>query len=177
MIIFACLIFILGGCGLKSNESLSNVDIKDKLFLKHANEKKAYNTITEVADRIIISAKSDDYNSISELFSNYSHNNNSTLDEEIKEFCKYCNFEFTNNDMLLNSSGSNGKEKILHYYSRHIMTDDMGKKYVMHIGWVANDTTDTSKIGIQYIDIIKYENCKEGIYKDFDDKPGVYILD
>ena len=154
--------------------------LRDKLYLKHNNESKATDIMSELVEQIVVSAQNKDYNSIKSLFSEYAQNNNTDIEDEIIKFCDCCSFDTNNMDQrtVCNVSLENGKDKkIIKYYGGRKFVDGLGVKYIIHIGWVANDTTDMTRIGIQFIDIIKEEESSQEKLKYFDDKPGIYVLD
>ena len=170
---FICI--LLGGC--TSGRQQTN-NINNKLYLESENDSKANKISQETAELILASADKNDSESIYKLFSEYSKNNNSDLKNEIDSFCKYVNFSASDLKGGMTSDYSNNHgDKVLHYLYSYQFRGSDNNDYILYLGWVANDTDDTTQIGIQFIEIVKKENCNVNLCCDFDDLPGVHILD
>ena len=49
-------------------------------------------------------------------------------------------------------------------------------KYLLHIGWVADNVNDTSQIGIQYVEVLRYEDANPGEYWRYSNNPGFHVI-
>jgi hypothetical protein len=48
--------------------------------------------------------------------------------------------------------------------------------YLLHIGWVADNVNDTSQIGIQYIEVLSYEDRDPEAYWGYGDNTGFHVI-
>ena len=172
IIIICFLEALLGGCKKMEN---------NKLYLK----KYSYKTekiSNEVANEIVEAAKDKDSQMIKGLFSEYVLKKNNEIDSQIENFVNYCDYTTSDIEVCTNIKESRDPQKNYHYLFIMVecsFTDLDGEKYRLYFEWIADDTDNESKIGINAIYIIKESNFQEMKNKDWgiDDKSGVYIIE
>ena len=172
LIILSFLFLFSGGCERKAE--------KEKLHLKR-NSYKVDNVAKEVADEIISAAKDKDRQAIKELFSEYAVNINSEIDSQIEKFFNYCDYTTSDIEVFTNIKESGDPQNNYHYMfiiAECSFTDLDGEKYRLYFEWIADDTDDESKIGINSIYIIKETNFIKKRNENWKiDIPGLYIIE
>ena len=172
LIILSFLLLFSGGCERKAE--------KEKLHLKR-NSYKVDNVAKEVADEIISAAKDKDRQAIKELFSEYAVNINSEIDSQIEKFFNYCDYTTSDIEVFTNIKESGDPQNNYHYLFITVecsFMDSDGEKYRLYFDWIADDTEDESKIGINSIYIIKETNFIKKRNENWEvDIPGIYIIE
>ena len=172
LIILSFLLLFSGGCERKAE--------KEKLHLKR-NSYKVDNVAKEVADEIISAAKDKDRQAIKELFSEYAVNINSEIDSQIEKFFNYCDYTTSDIEVFTNIKESGDPQNNYHYLFITVecsFMDSDGEKYRLYFDWIADDTEDESKIGINSIYIIKETNFIKKRNENWEvDIPGIYVIE
>lgn len=171
-IILSFLFLLSGGCERKTE--------KEKLHLKWYSNK-ADNVAKEVANEIICSAKDKDRQAIKELLSEYAVNINSEIDSQIEKFFNYCDYTTSDIEVFTNIKESGDPQNNYHYMfiiAECSFTDLDGEKYRLYFDWIADDSDDESKIGINSIYIIKETNFIKKRNENWEvDIPGIYVIE
>ena len=173
VVLVLSIIIFAGGCSMTSEKS---DDLAGQLHQKH-NRSSSSKIADEIVEEIIDSAKNKDYSRINKLFSEYARDNEK-LEAEFNEFCDYCDFETSNVQGLVDYSEKSryGGHYLEYYLGYEFMLKSDNSKYLLHVVWVADNEKDQSTIGIQSIEILKYEYASPSKYWRNSSKSGFHII-
>ena len=140
-------------------------NLADDLYQNHYRPEIASEIAEEIIAEVFQAAREEDFSRVEVLFSNYAREKTPDLEEQFNQFCEFCSFEASDLkgtvDLTETSNYSGHYLMYLIGYEFKLEGDDT--KYLLHIGWVADNVNDTSQIGIQYIEVLKY-TVPKGLY-------------
>ena len=132
----------------------------------------------DIVDEVFQAAREKDFSRIEILFSKYAREKTPDLEEQFKLFCDFCSFDVSEFggkvDMTDTSAYSGHYLMYLVGYEFRLKGDDT--KYLLHIGWVADKVNDTSHNGIQYVEVLSYEDANPYIYWGYDKNTGFHVI-
>ena len=170
-------IILCTGC-LKGLFYKRSRNLADDLLQKHHSERYSKEISDEIVAEVFAAAKENDFSRIEVLFSDYARQNTPDLEEQFNHFCDFCSFETSEYkgkvDLTETSTYSGHNLMYLIGYEFKLKGDDT--KYLLHIGWVADNVNDTSQIGIQYIEVLKYEDANPGEYWGYGRDTGFHMI-
>ena len=153
-------------------------NLADDLYQNHYRPEIASEIAEEIIAEVFQAAREEDFSRVEVLFSNYARENTPDLEEQFNQFCEFCSFEASDLkgtvDLTETSNYSGHYLMYLIGYEFKLEGDDT--KYLLHIGWVADNVNDTSQIGIQYIEVLKYEDANPGEYWGYGRDTGFHMI-
>lgn len=169
--------FLCSGC-LKGIIYKRTGNLKEDLYQKHHRERYSQEISDEIVAEVFGAAKEKDFSRIKVLFSEYALENTPDLEDQFDQFCDFCSFDVSESDGktdLIETSNYDG-HYLMYLLGYEFKLEDDDTRYLIHIGWVADNVNDTSQIGIQYIEVLRYEDCNPGEYWGYDKDTGFHII-
>lgn len=153
-------------------------NLTEDLYQNHYRPEISKEIANEIVAEVFQAAREKDFSRIDVLFSKYAHEKTPDLKEQFDKFCDFCSFDVSEYDGKVDmTETSNYAGHYLMYlvgYEFKLKGDDT--KYLMHIGWVADNVNDTSQIGIQYVELLSYEDANPYIYWGYDKDTGFHVI-
>lgn len=180
ILLFFCIllpVFSVTGC-LSGIIYKRSGNLVDDLYQKHHSERYSQEISDEIVEEVFDAANENNFSRIIVLFSEYAIENTPDLEDQFDQLCDFCSFDVSESDGradLIETSTYDG-----HYlmyllgYEFKLKGDDT--RYLLHIGWVADNANDTSQIGIQYIEVLRYEDCDPGEYWGYGNNTGFHLI-
>ena len=169
--------FLCTGC-LKGLIYRRSGNLVDDLYQNHYRPEISHEIAEEIIDEVFQAAREEDFRRIEVLFSEYAIENTPDLEDQFDEFCDFCSFDVVDYDGTVDmTETSNYAGHYLMYligYEFQLEGDDT--VYLLHIGWVADNVNDTSQIGIQYIEVLSYEDRDPEAYWGYGDNTGFHVI-
>lgn len=169
--------FLCTGC-LKGLIYRRSGNLADDLYQNHYRPEIAHEIAGEIVDEVFQAAQEDDFSRIEELFSDYARDNTPDLEEQFDEFSDFCSFdvvEYNVKEDMTETSNYSG-HYLMYMLGYEFKLEDDDTVYLLHIGWVADNVNDTSQIGIQYIEVLRYEDRDPGEYWGYGKDTGFHVI-
>ncbi len=169
--------FLCTGC-MKGLIYKRSGDLVDDLYQNHYRPEISHEIAEEIIDEVFQAARERDFSRVEVLFSEYAIENTPDLEEQFERFCDFCSFnvvEYSGTEDMKETSNYAG-----HYlmymvgYEFQVKGDDT--RYLLHIGWVADNVNDTSQIGIQYVEVLRYEDANPSEYWGYGSDTGFHLI-
>ena len=169
--------FLCSGC-LSGIIYKRSGNLVEDLYQKHHSERYSQEISDEIVAEVFGAAEDNDFSRIRVLFSEYAIENTPDLEEQFDQFCDFCSYDIResdgNADYIETSTYAGHYLMYTLCYEFKLEGDDT--RYILHIGWVADNVNDTSQIGIQYVEVLRYEDCNPGEYWGYGNDTGFHII-
>ena len=155
----------------------SGILVED-LYQKHHSERYSQEISDEIVAEVFGAAEDKDFSRIKVLFSEYAIENTPDLEEQFDQFCDFCSFDVSESDGKadLTETSTYAGHYLMYLLCYEFKLEGDDTRYILHIGWVADNVNDTSQIGIQYVEVLRYEDCNPGEYWGYGSNTGFHII-